>query len=167
MKQKPTNHVLAFLSLEDFAEEVIPLDNLVRVEGVNWPLPTKGGPGRLLQWLAIVTAQLADNQTAACSILTGEAWELFARDETYHHDNAEQAVTLVRQYLEAQGFVVGKGILNPGAVMDNIVRASANLWHFEDKKLVPNQEEPETCPHNENPVFCNECRGIYDEGRNP
>jgi hypothetical protein len=35
MKQKPTNNVLAFLSLEDFAEEVIPLDNLVRVESVT------------------------------------------------------------------------------------------------------------------------------------
>jgi hypothetical protein len=23
--------------------------------------------------------------------------------------------------------------------------------------------EPETCPHGEDPVFCNECRGLYDE----
>jgi len=101
MKQKPTNHVLDFLSLEDFAEEVIPLDNLVQVESVTRPLPTKAGPSRLLQWLVIVTARLADGQTAVCSIQTGEAWEIFARDETYHHDNAEQAATLVRQCLEA------------------------------------------------------------------
>ena len=71
---------------------------------------------------------------------------MFARDEAYHHDNAGQAATLVRQYLEAQDFIVGKGILNPGVVMDNVVKASTDLWHFEDKKLVP--KKPETCPHN-------------------
>jgi hypothetical protein len=138
MKQKPTDHVLAFLSLEDFAEDVIPLDNLVRVGSVNRSLPIKDAPCPLLQWLVIVTAWLADGQTAACSIQTGEAWEIFARDETCHHGNAEQAATLVRQYLETQGLAVGKGILNPGVVMDNIVKASTDLWHFEDKKLVPN-----------------------------
>lgn len=148
MKQKPTNHVLAFLSLDDFAEEVIPLDNLVQVESVTRPLPTKAGPSRLLQWLVIVTARLAEGQTAVCSIQTGEAWEIFARDETYHHDNAKRAAALVRQYLEAQDFAVGKGILDPGIVMDNIVKASTDLWHFEDKKLVPNEGEPETCSHN-------------------
>jgi hypothetical protein len=131
MKQKPTDHVLAFLSLEDFAEEVIPLENLVRVESVTRPLPTKAGPSRLLQWLVIVTARLADGQTAVCYILIDEAWEIFARDETHRHDNAGQAATLVRQYLEAQDFIVGKGILNPGVVMDNVVKASTDLWHFE------------------------------------
>jgi hypothetical protein len=149
MKQKPTDHVLAFLSLEDFAEEVIPLDNLVRVESVNRPLPAKVGPSRLLQWLVIVTARLAEGQTAVCSIQTGEAWEIFARDETYHHDNAKRAAALVRQYLEAQDFAVGKGILDPGIVMDNIVKASTDLWHFEDKKLVPNEREPKTRYHSE------------------
>jgi hypothetical protein len=98
----------------------------------------KDGPSCLLQWLVIVTARLADGQTAVCSIQTGEAWEIFARDETHHYDNAGQAATLVRQYLEAQDFAVGKGILNPGVVMDNVVKASTDLWRFEDKKLVPN-----------------------------
>jgi hypothetical protein len=76
----------------------------------------------------------------------------------------DKMAALVRQYLEAQDFAVGKGILDPGTVMDNIVKASTDLWHFEDKKLVPNEGEPETCPHNESPIFCNECRGGYYEG---
>lgn len=141
-QQSSNGHIVAFFSLEDFVEEVIPLDNLIRVESINRSLPSKGGPSPLLQWWVIITAQLTD-QIAMCSLPTGSTWEIFAKDRSYHHDNAHQAATLIRQYLEAQGFAVGKGILNPGVVMDNIVRASADLWHFEDTKLVPNGATPQ------------------------
>ena len=139
-QQSSNGHIVAFLSLEDFVEEVIPLDNLVRIESINRSLPSPGGPSPLLQWLVIVTAQLTAGQIAMCSLPTGSTWEIFAKDKPYHYDNAHQAATLVRQYLEAQDFAVGKGILNPDVVMDNIIRASTDLWHFEDTKLVPNNE---------------------------
>lgn len=137
MYQQPNGHIVAFLSLEDFAQEVIAIDNLVRVESITRTLNSKSMPGGLVQWLIIITAQTRDG-IAMISIQTGEVWKIAVKDEPYHKNNADQAVHLVKQYLEAQGFIIAPGIWNPKAVIDNIVGGHANLWHFESKQLVPN-----------------------------
>lgn len=135
------HNVIAFLSLEDFGQDVIPVDNLVRVEAINRTLPGgKSLPGGMLQWLVIATALTADGDMAMTSILVGEVWKFAANGEPWHGENAKQAEALTRQYLEDLGFCVGPGVWNPKLAIENIVGGATELWRFEDKQLVKCEE---------------------------
>lgn len=134
-----SHHIVAYLSLNDFIQDVIADDNQVRVEVIQRNTDSKAMPGGLVQWLVIVTAKTTEGDLAMTSILVGEAWKIAIKEEPWHQDNAEKALLLVKAYLErTMPFYIAPGVFDPKDVMDNIVRASAGLWHFEDHRLVAN-----------------------------
>lgn len=137
MKTKQgNNQIVGFLSLEDFASDVIAVDDLARVQPIMRSTGGKPEHSRL-QWIVLVTA-LTGEGIAMTSILTGQRWEIFDDDDGLRKENAEAAAALIRKYLENQGYATAPGVYSPQAVMDNIVRAGCKLWRFEEGQLVAN-----------------------------
>lgn len=136
---KANGHVVSFLSLEDFAEDVVAADDLVRVDVIERLVPN--GALEWVQWWVVATARMVVDGMAMASILIGDTARVFIRDELHHPMNAQRAAGLVRQYLEGQGFVTAPGVWNLSAVVTNLVAGRTWLWRFEGKKLVTTEED--------------------------
>lgn len=129
---------IAYLSLDDFINYVVPNiqeDHQIRVEAIRRNI------GDNVQWIVVITSKTYGG-VALLSILVGQAWKFAVRDEPWHHDNADKAARLIRRELGNSGFATAPGVWNPQAVLDNLVYGTADLWHFEDHRLVANEHTP-------------------------
>ena len=139
---RSNGYIVAFFSVEDFAQDVIAVDDLVRVAVVSRLFSDDGAGEAVKQWFIVITARLPDGCLAMASVQVGEASLTVAPYEPYHHDNAAAAYDVIRRYLESEGFATAPGVLNPKEVMENIVGGRAeSLWEFDGTMLVVKWKE--------------------------
>lgn len=122
---------VAFCRLEDFTSEVLRQG----ITSVNF-YPCIRNEGVWRHHLLILTAR-AGNAILVCQIsVDGQAMD---SDDRYlvHYDNLVAAIGLVRDYLAKRGLAIQSGVY----VLDyrSLVTAGADLWRFDDGRLVPHQ----------------------------
>lgn len=135
---------ITFSSLEDFVDSVL-YQGLVTVHMESLIHDESGGKGAPSPWrhYTIMLTARSDDEILVCRLVVGGTWAIFAKDEPglIHSANLVVAEKLVHAYLLLRNVSVRPGMYVTGLNLPkDLITAGANIWQFQDKRLVPRWE---------------------------